>query len=107
AGSDASAIRSAATRVDGGWLLTGQKVFTTGGGLPGTTLAVTAKVSVPGDERQRVSLFLVPNDAEGVTVRRLHTVGRHILGTCEIFYDGVFVPDEDLLGGAGQGWRVL
>ncbi len=107
AGSDASAIRTVAKQVEHGFVVSGQKVFTTGAGLPNTTLVVTAKVAVSGDERERVSVFLVPADADGVSVRRLNTVGRHILGTYEVFYDDVFVPEEDLLGQPGKGWNVL
>ena len=125
AGSDAAAIRTSAKPVDGGYVLNGQKVFTTGAGLPNTTLVVTAKAvpanAVPANadgatatgatavagERERVSVFLVPADAPGVTVRKLDTIGRHILGTYEVFYDDVFVPEADLLGPPGQGWRVL
>ncbi|HVX20597.1 MAG TPA: acyl-CoA dehydrogenase family protein [Acidimicrobiales bacterium] len=107
AGSDAAAIRTSARPVDGGYVLNGQKVFTTGGGLPNTTLVVTAKATTDGEERDRVSVFLVPADAPGVTVRKLDTIGRHILGTYEVFYDDVFVPAHDLLGPPGQGWRVL
>lgn len=107
AGSDAAAISTAAVPRDGGFSLRGQKVFTTGAGLPNTTLVVSAKARADEAGPNRVSLFLVPADSPGVTLKRLDTVGRHILGTYEVFLDDVFVPDEMLLGPPGAGWSVL
>jgi alkylation response protein AidB-like acyl-CoA dehydrogenase len=54
-----------------------------------------------------VSLFLVDADAPGVTLNRLDTVGRHILGTYEVFLDDVFVPAHARVGAEGAGWKVL
>jgi alkylation response protein AidB-like acyl-CoA dehydrogenase len=107
AGSDAAAIATSARRVNDGYVLNGQKVFTTGAGLPNTTLLVTARDSSRATSGRSISTFLVPATAAGVKLRRLNTVGRHILGTYEIFYDDVFVPDVDVLGSPGDGWRVL
>lgn len=107
AGSDAAAISTAAVPGDGGFSLRGQKVFTTGAGLPNTTLVVSAKARADEAGPNRISLFLVPADSPGLTLKRLDTVGRHILGTYEVFLDDVFVPDEMVLGPPGAGWSVL
>jgi alkylation response protein AidB-like acyl-CoA dehydrogenase len=107
AGSDAAAIVTSAQKVDDGYVLNGQKVFTTGAGLPDTTLLVTARDSGREAAGRSISTFLVPATAPGVKLQRLNTVGRHILGTYEVFYDDVFVPDAGVLGTPGDGWRVL
>jgi alkylation response protein AidB-like acyl-CoA dehydrogenase len=107
AGSDAAAIVTAANPTEGGYLIRGQKVFTTGAGLPNTTLVMSVKTRSEADGESRVSLFLVPADSPGVTLNRLDTVGRHILGTYEVFLEDVFVPEDALLGPLGSGWSVL
>ena len=88
-------------------MLRGQKVFTTGAGLPNTTLVVSAQSVDASGEALGVSMFLVPADAEGVTLKRLNTVGRHILGTYEVFLEDVAVGELELLGPLGAGWSVL
>ena len=105
AGSDAKAISTSASKVDGGYVIRGQKVFTTGAGLPNTTLFVTAKMGDSGPPG--MSVFLVPADRSGVSLKRLTTVGRHILGTYEVFLDDVIVAEDALLGLPGHGWSVL
>jgi alkylation response protein AidB-like acyl-CoA dehydrogenase len=108
AGSDAAAIRTTA-RPDknGGFRLCGQKLFTTGAAHPNTVLHVTARTDPNAPKHRGMSIFLVPNDAPGVEIRRLRTVGRHILGTYEIFFDDVPVSADQILGPINQGWDVL
>jgi alkylation response protein AidB-like acyl-CoA dehydrogenase len=108
AGSDAAAIRTSA-RPDGrgGFRLNGQKVFTTGAGHPNTVLHVTARTDPSAPKYEGMSILLVPTDAPGVQTRRLETVGRHILGTYEVFFDDVAVSAEQVLGRVGDGWGVL
>jgi alkylation response protein AidB-like acyl-CoA dehydrogenase len=50
---------------------------------------------------------MIPNDAPGLELRRLETVGRHMLGTYETFYDDVEVPESALVGSEGLGWEVV
>ena len=108
AGSDVAAIKTRAVRTDdGGWSITGQKVFTTGAGIPNTIIHVLARTGEPKRGHDGLSVFLVPADAAGVEMRRLNTVGRHMLGTYETFYDDVKVPEGALLGGEGSGWEVV
>jgi alkylation response protein AidB-like acyl-CoA dehydrogenase len=107
AGSDAAAIRTAARPDGDGWLITGQKVYSSGAAHPGTVLHVTTRTDPDGPKHAGMSVFMVPNDAPGVQIRKLRTVGRHILGTYEVFYDDVRVGPEQLLGRVGDGWSVL
>lgn len=107
AGSDVAGIKMRARRSNGGYALSGQKVFTTGAGIPGTWIHVLARTGPPGRGREGLSVFVVPNDAEGLQLRRLDTVGRHMLGTYETFYDDVEVPASALVGEEGSGWEVV
>jgi alkylation response protein AidB-like acyl-CoA dehydrogenase len=104
AGSDLAGIRSRAERTEGGWLLSGQKTWSTratyadrGFGLFRTD---------PTAERHRgLTYFLFDLRAPGVTVRGIPQLDGEP-GFAEIFLDSVFVPDQDVLGGVGDGWRV-
>lgn len=107
AGSDVAAIATRAKRTADGYVITGQKVFTTGAAVPGTLIHVLARTGDDASGRNGLSVFLVPNDAPGVELRRLNTVGRHILGTYETFLDGVEVPEDSRLGDEGHGWTVV
>ena len=110
AGSDLAGIRSRAARGDGGWTLTGQKIWSSrapfadyGFGLFRTGLSGGAD---PDAERHRgLTYFLFPLDAPGVTVRPIAQLDGDP-GFAEIFFDDVFVPDADVLGAVGDGWRV-
>ncbi|MEU9063221.1 acyl-CoA dehydrogenase family protein [Streptomyces sp. NPDC048430] len=107
AGSDAAGIRTSAQQRDGAWVLNGQKLYITGAGLPGTILHVTARTDPEAGRHSGLSVFLVPADAPGVEVRRLKTLGRHLLGTNEVFFDDVRVGPEQMLGPVNRGWDVL
>jgi alkylation response protein AidB-like acyl-CoA dehydrogenase len=107
AGSDAAGIRTSAREENGGWLLNGQKLYITGAGLPGTVLHVTARTDPEAGRHSGMTMFLVPADAPGVEIRRLRTVGRHLLGTNEVFFDNVRVEPGQILGSLNHGWDVL
>ncbi|MFR9802088.1 acyl-CoA dehydrogenase family protein [Pseudonocardia sp. RS010] len=105
AGSDAGAMRTFA-RADGeDFVIDGQKVFSTGAGLPDNTILLFARTS--REDRKAISCFLVPNDAPGLKVVRLDTLGRHSMGTFELFLDGVRVPAANLVGELHGGWDIL
>lgn len=102
AGSDLAAIRSAASRVDGGWLLTGQKTWSTRAAFADKAFGLFRT----GAERHRgLTYFMFDLRAQGVTVRPIAQLGGEP-GFAEIFLDGVFVPDMDVIGEVGDGWRV-
>jgi alkylation response protein AidB-like acyl-CoA dehydrogenase len=104
AGSDLAAIRSTATRVDGGWRLAGQKTWSSRAAFADWGFGLFR--SDPQEQRHRgLTYFLFPLDADGVTVRPVAQLDGET-GFAEIFLDNVFVPDADVLGGVGDGWRV-
>ncbi|MES2187581.1 MAG: acyl-CoA dehydrogenase family protein [Pseudomonadota bacterium] len=108
AGSDVSALTTSARRVDGGWVINGQKLWNTAAGAKDNTLIVLARSDSTAAPRKGLSQFLVPNDTPGVECRKLQMLGRRATGTYEVFFTDVFVPDHHLVGGeAGNGWAGL
>ena len=108
-GSDLASIRTTAERVDGGWEITGQKIW--------TSFALTAHYMVllgrtgplPADRKNRhegMSQFIVDLRSEGVTRRPI----RNLAGEehfCEVFFDKVFVSENRLVGKEGDGWHQV
>ncbi len=104
AGSDLASLRSTATRVDGGWTLNGQKTWSSRASYAHQGFGLFR--SDPDQERHRgLTYFCFPLDADGVTVRPIAQLDGEA-GFAELFFDDVFVPDTDVLGDPGDGWRV-
>jgi alkylation response protein AidB-like acyl-CoA dehydrogenase len=106
AGSDLAGIRSRAVRDEaaGGWRLTGQKTWCSRGAFADWCFGIFR--SDPEAERHRgLTYFLVPMRAEGVTVRPIPQLDGET-GFAEVFFEDVLVPDDQVLGGVGQGWSV-
>lgn len=104
AGSDAAAVRTAAKKVDGGWRVTGQKVWTS---LAQQCQWGLATVRTDPDARKHagVTMMAIAMKAPGVTVNPL----RGMTGDAhfnEVFFDDVFVPDADVVGDVNKGWLV-
>lgn len=106
AGSDLAGIKSRATRDEaaGGWRLTGQKTWTTRGAFC-THLFGLFRTDPEAERHRGLTYFLVPLDAEGVTVRGFGRLDGDE-GFAEVFLDDVFVPDRDVLGEVHRGWYV-
>ena len=104
AGSDLASLRSTATKVDGGWQLNGQKTWSSRATYGHMGFGLFR--SDPEAERHRgLTYFCFPLDADGVTVRPIAQLDGEA-GFAELFFDDVFVPDADVLGEPGDGWRV-
>jgi alkylation response protein AidB-like acyl-CoA dehydrogenase len=109
AGSDLAAVSSRARRVDGGWVLDGQKTWTTRGAF--CTHLFGLFRSDPDSERHKgLTYLLVPLDTPGVTVRGFGRLDGDE-GFAEVFFDGAFLADEAVPGGVvlgepGGGWGV-
>jgi alkylation response protein AidB-like acyl-CoA dehydrogenase len=104
AGSDLAAIRARAERVDGGWRLTGSKTWSSRAAFADRAFGLFR--SEPGAQRHRGLTYLMFDlRADGVTVRPIRQLGGGT-GFAEIFLDGVFVPDADVIGAPGDGWRI-
>ena len=103
-GSDLASLRSTATQTAGGWLLNGQKIWSSR--APFGDRAFGLFRSDPDSERHRGLTYLMFDlHAEGATVRSIEQLGG-ATGFGEIFLDDVFVPDADVIGEVGEGWRA-
>lgn len=105
AGSDAAALRTTATRVKGGFELKGQKVYTSGADTA-DWLIVAARTDPVAPPRDGISTFLVPTNSERMQITPMPKLGNWMITTCEVFFDGVFVPEENLLGDINQAWQT-
>src|SRR6201988_3526071 len=103
-GSDLASLRSTAAKADGGWLLNGQKIWSSR--APFGERAFGLFRSDPEAERHRgLTYFMFDLKADGITVRPIVQLGGDT-GFGEIFLDDVFVPDEDVIGAPNDGWRA-
>lgn len=103
-GSDLASLRSTATRTDGGWLLNGQKIWSSR--APFGDRAFGLFRSDPAAQRHHgLTYVMFDLAADGVTVRPITQLGGET-GFGEVFCDNVFVPDDDVIGEPGQGWRA-
>ncbi|MCW2548644.1 MAG: putative acyl-CoA dehydrogenase [Mycobacterium sp.] len=104
AGSDAAGVKTRATKVDGGWKVNGQKVWTSGAHLAGFGMA-TVRTNTEAPKHQGITTMVIDMHAPGVTVRPLRmTSGASEFN--EVFFDDVFVPDDDVVGPIDGGWTV-
>jgi alkylation response protein AidB-like acyl-CoA dehydrogenase len=110
-GSDLASLRTKATRVDpstgsgqaAGWRITGQKIWTSRAQV--AAHAILLARTGGGERHHGITYFLLPMDADGITVRPL----AHLLGEAEfneVFLDDVFVPDDAVVGEVDGGWKV-
>jgi alkylation response protein AidB-like acyl-CoA dehydrogenase len=104
AGSDAASVKTRATRVDGGWKINGQKVWTSGAQHCARGLA-TVRTDPHAPKHAGITTVIVDMKAPEVEVRPL----RQITGGSEfneVFFNDLFVPDEDVVGAPNSGWTV-
>jgi hypothetical protein len=105
-GSDVAGIRTRAHKVDGGYRLSGAKIWCTNSPISDIIL-VGART---GEERsaRAINLFIVPRGAKGFEIgRKEEKMGARGIPSCPLFLDDVFVPDEDRLGAEGEGFKIV
>jgi acyl-CoA dehydrogenase len=104
AGSDLASVRTKAERVDGGWRLTGVKVWTSNAHRADSMTVLARTTDTPEIPRARsLSQFIVDLPCPDVTVRAIRQLGGgHHFN--EVHFDGAFVPDGQVLGAIGEGW---
>ena len=104
AGSDLANLKTRATKVDGGFKLDGQKIWTSFAHVA-DFIFVLARTSDEEKRHKGLTYFLVPMNTPGITVRPL----KQITGDAEfneVFFDGVVIPDESVVGNIGDGWSI-
>jgi alkylation response protein AidB-like acyl-CoA dehydrogenase len=104
AGSDAAAVSTRATRVDGGWRVTGQKVWTSDARACTHGIA-TVRTNPEAPKHKGITALIIDLKADGVDIRPLREMTGEALFN-EVFFDEVFVPDSDVVGEVDNGWRV-
>ncbi len=104
AGSDAAGVKTKATRVDGGWLVNGQKVWTSGAHYAGMGFA-TVRTNPDVPKHEGITMMAIDMHAKGVEVRPLKMTNGGAEFN-EVFFNDVFVPDDDVVGPVDGGWTV-
>ncbi len=104
AGSDLAALSTRATRVDGGWSLEGQKVWTSVAARADMGICL-ARTNPDVPKHRGITYFLVDMKAAGIEVRPLREITGHQLFN-EVFLDGCFVPDSCVVGAVDGGWKL-
>lgn len=109
AGTDTTNISTTARKVDGGWLVSGKKVWITKA-QEAQRMLLLARTS-PRDPAAKktagLTLFFAPMDREHVQIREIPKMGRNAVDTNELFIDDLFVADEDVVGEVGHGFRTI
>ncbi len=104
AGSDLASLRARATEDGDGWRINGQKIWTSYAGMA-QWCVLAARVG-PGERHEGITMFLVPMDTPGITVRPIRSMlGPHHLN--EVFFDDVLAGPDAVLGEVGGGWAVI
>jgi alkylation response protein AidB-like acyl-CoA dehydrogenase len=104
AGSDLASLRTRAVEDGDGYRITGQKIWTSYAGMA-QWCVLAARVG-PGERHEGITMFLVPMDTPGITVRPIRSMlGPHHLN--EVFFDEVWAGSDAVLGGIGEGWAVI
>jgi len=100
------AMRTRAKPVDGGWLINGTKIWSTGA-HEADRLLVIARTNQGARPAEGVTCFVCDGKADGVTATPIPKLGMRSVGSCEVVFDNVFVPDENLVGELDNGWNQL
>lgn len=104
AGTDLAALETLAVRDGDDWVINGQKLWTSGAHVD-THVWLAARTDPDAPKHRGISMFIVPLNAPGITVRPIWTMGG--VRTNETFYEDVRVPGDALIGEPGRGWYIL
>jgi acyl-CoA dehydrogenase len=101
------AMQTKAERVDGGWRINGQKIWSTSAHVSNYLLLLARTKTDVAKSSHGLTVFLVPNPSQGLTTREIPKLGMRSLGSCEVFLDDVLVPDQNVVGEVDRGWYHL
>lgn len=100
-------MRTTAVRGDGGWILNGQKTWCSAAHVADNILVLALTDKDAPKRHQGVTLFALPAKSEGVTIREIPKLGMRAMGSCDVYLDDVFVPDDLVLGEPNRAWYML
>lgn len=98
------AMKTNAKKVDGGWLLNGEKIWSTTADTADYLLLIARTDTNVAKRTDGVSVFFVPRESKGITTTPSPKLGMRALSSCSVILEDVFVPDDLLLGEEGKGW---
>jgi len=104
AGSDLASLKLKAEKKDGGWLINGQKIWTSSAHVA-DWYWLAARTDPEAPKHKGISVFLVKMDDPGIEVHPIETVGEH--ATNSVFLTDVFIPDEYVIGDVNNGWKYI
>ena len=104
AGSDLASLQLKAEKKDGGWLINGQKIWTSSAHVA-DWYWLAARTDTEAPKHQGISVFLVKMDNPGIEVHPIETVGEH--ATNSVFLTDVFIPDDYVIGEINKGWVYI
>ncbi len=99
------AMKTSAEKVDGGWIINGEKTWSTTADTADYLLLMARSDRVVAKRSDGVSVFFVPRLSKGLTTTPLDKLGMRALNSCSVHLDHVFVPDDLLLGQPGKAWK--
>lgn len=108
-GSDASSIQTSAEADGDEYVIRGHKTMISGADIADVIMTCT-KTDKGASPYEGITVFMVPRESKGLTIRKLKKLGNNVISTCELFYDEVRVPRANILGGSDglhQGWLQM
>ncbi|GEK79109.1 acyl-CoA dehydrogenase [Agrococcus baldri] len=100
-------MRTTASKVDGGWRINGQKIWSTGA-KAADYLLVLARTDPHASKPSRgVTMFLIPNPAAGLQIEAIPKLGMRSMSSCSVFLDDVFVAEDHVIGEVNRGWYQM
>ncbi|KJS31226.1 MAG: hypothetical protein VR64_12315 [Desulfatitalea sp. BRH_c12] len=107
AGSDIASMQTRAEEQNGGYVINGQKLYSSGAVGEKNIIMVATRTDFSVKAHRGLTLFLVPSTSKGLQFNRLESMGRNIGGLYEVFFDDVWVPKENILGEVNKGWTAM
>jgi len=101
------AMGTNATRVDGGWVINGEKIWSSSAHVADYLLLIARSDKNAEKKHQGLTLFWVPAKSEGVKITPLPKLGMRSMGSCSVHLEDVFVADENVLGEPHNAWYML
>lgn len=99
-----SALKTTATKADGGWIINGEKIWSTSANTAEYLLLIARTDRNVQRRTDGLSLFFVPRESSGLTTTPLPKLGMRAVSSCSVVLENVFVPDDLLLGEEGKAW---